>query len=149
MTHNDTKLNNIMINGADSCGIDLDTVMPGSVLADFGDAIRYGASTGAEDERDLDKVFLRLDMFESFTKGFIDGLCGSLTPYEIESFPMGAYIITLELSMRFLEDYLKGDKYFRISYPDQNLARTRKHLKLALDMEAKMEDMKAIVKKYI
>ena len=149
VAHNDTKLNNIMINGSDSCVIDLDTVMPGSVLADFGDAIRFGAATGAEDDRDLENVHVRLEMFESFTKGFLDGLGGSLVPYEIESFPMGAYIMTLELSMRFLEDYLNGDKYFRISYPDHNLVRARKQLALVADMETKMDDMLAIVKKYV
>lgn len=149
VTHNDTKLNNIMVNGQTTCVIDLDTVMPGSVLADFGDAIRFGASTGAEDERDLSSVTLRLDMFESFTRGFIDGAGGLLTPYEIESFPMGAYLMTLELGIRFLEDYLNGDKYFRISSPDHNLARARKQLKLVEEMEAKMDGMNSIVEKYI
>ena len=149
VTHNDTKLNNIMINGDSSCVIDLDTVMPGSVLADFGDAIRFGASNSKEDESDLSKVYLRLDMFESFTKGFVEQLGDSLTRYEIESFPMGAYLMTLELAMRFLGDYLNGDKYFRILYPEHNLVRARKQIKLVEDMEKKMPQMQKIVNKYI
>ena len=148
VTHNDTKLNNIMVNGQRTCVIDLDTVMPGSVLADFGDAIRFGASTGAEDERDLSRVSLRLDMFESFTKGFIEGSGGLLTEYEILSLPKGAYLMTLEVGIRFLEDYINGDKYFRISSPDHNLARARKQLRLVEKIEEKMDEMNDIVKRY-
>ena len=152
VTHNDTKLNNIMMDratGEGICVIDLDTVMPGSVLADFGDSIRFGASSAAEDETDLDKVYCRLDMFESFAKGFIEGLEGSLTESEIRALPMGALILTYETGIRFLSDYLDGDVYFRVAHPNHNLDRARNQFKLVADMEAKMDEMKAIVEKYI
>ena len=152
VTHNDTKLNNIMmdpVTGEGRCVIDLDTVMPGSVLADFGDAIRFCASNAAEDETDLDKVYLRLDIFEGFTKGFIEGLEGSLTKDEILAFPMGAYILTYEQAIRFLGDYLGGDIYFRTNYPEHNLDRARNQMKLLTDIESKMDEMNRIIKKYI
>lgn len=152
VTHNDTKLNNIMMDPETNegrCVIDLDTVMPGSVLADFGDAIRFGASSAAEDETDLDKVFVRLEMVESFAKGFIGGLEGSLTKDEVMALPMGAYLLTLETGMRFLGDYLNGDVYFRIHRPKHNLDRARNQFKLVADMEAKMDEMNEIIKKYI
>lgn len=152
VTHNDTKLNNIMMDresGEGICVIDLDTVMPGSVLADFGDSIRFGASSAAEDETDLDKVYCRLDMFEAYAKGFIKGLEGSLTESEIRALPMGALILTYETGIRFLSDYLDGDVYFRTSYPDHNLDRARNQFKLVADMEEKMDEMMAIVEKYI
>ena len=152
VTHNDTKLNNIMMDPETDegrCVIDLDTVMPGSVLADFGDAIRFGASSAAEDETDLDKVFVRLEMFEGFAKGFVEGLEGSLTKDEVLSLPMGAYILTLEQAMRFLGDYLNGDTYFRVHYPAHNLDRARNQMKLVADMETKMDEMNSIIKKYI
>ena len=131
------------------CVIDLDTVMPGSVLNDFGDAIRFGASSAAEDEVDLSKVYMRLDMFEQFTKGFLEGLDGSLAPEEIRAFPMGAIILTFETGMRFLTDYLNGDVYFRISRDRHNLERARNQFKLVQDMESKLAEMNAIVEKYI
>ena len=152
VTHNDTKLNNIMLDnetGEGICVIDLDTVMPGSVLADFGDSIRFGASSAAEDETDLDKVFVRLEMFDAFAKGFIEGLDHSLTEQEILSLPMGAYILTLETGIRFLTDYLNGDTYFRTAYAQHNLDRARNQFKLVLDMESKMEQMNEIIKKYL
>ncbi len=152
VTHNDTKLNNIMIDresGEGICVIDLDTVMPGSVLADFGDSIRFGASSAAEDETDLSKVYCRLDMFEAFAAGFIEGLEGSLSRREIRALPMGALILTYETGIRFLSDYLDGDVYFRTSYPEHNLDRARNQFKLVADMEAKMDEMRAIVEKYI
>ena len=152
VTHNDTKLNNIMMDpatGEGRCVIDLDTVMPGSVLADFGDAIRFGASSAAEDETDLDKVYMRLDMFESYAKGFIDGLKGSLTKDEIRALPMGAYMLTYEQAIRFLGDYLNGDTYFRTHYPEHNLDRARNQMKLVADMESKMDEMNRIIEKYI
>ena len=152
VTHNDTKLNNIMIDdrtGDGICVIDLDTVMPGSVLADFGDAIRFGASSTAEDETDLEKVHLKLDAFDAFTKGFIEGLNHSLTAEEINALPMGAYLMTLEVGLRFLTDYLGGDTYFRIAYPEHNLDRARNQLKLVADMEEKMSEMQKIVKNYL
>lgn len=152
VTHNDTKLNNIMMDratGEGICVIDLDTVMPGSVLADFGDSIRFGASSAVEDETDLDKVYCRLDMFESYAKGFIEGLEGSLTESEIRALPMGALILTYETGIRFLSDYLDGDTYFRVAHPNHNLDRARNQFKLVADMEAKMDEMMAIVEKYI
>lgn len=152
VTHNDTKLNNIMMDkrtGEGICVIDLDTVMPGSVLADFGDSIRFGASSAAEDETDLSKVYCRLDMFEAFAKGFIEGLEGSLRESEIRALPMGALILTYETGIRFLSDYLDGDVYFRTAYPDHNLDRARNQFKLVADMEEKMDEMKKIVEKYI
>lgn len=152
VTHNDTKLNNIMIDkatGEGICVIDLDTVMPGSVLADFGDSIRFGASSAKEDETDLDKVYCRLDMFEAYAKGFIEGLEGSLLESEIRALPMGALILTYETGIRFLTDYLDGDVYFRTEYPNHNLDRARNQFKLVADMEAKMDEMRAIVEKYI
>lgn len=152
VTHNDTKLNNIMVDresGEGICVIDLDTVMPGSVLADFGDSIRFGASSAAEDETDLDKVYCRLDMFEAYAKGFIQGLEGSLSESEIKALPMGALILTYETGIRFLSDYLDGDVYFRTEYPNHNLDRARNQFKLVADMEKKMDEMNAIVAKYL
>lgn len=152
VTHNDTKLNNILldkITGEPVCVIDLDTVMPGSVLFDFGDAIRFGASSAAEDETDLDAVYMREDMFDAFSRGFISGLEGSLTEAEILALPMGAMIITLETGIRFLTDYLNGDTYFRIHYPTHNLDRARNQFKLVADMGQKMPRMLTTVKKYL
>lgn len=152
VTHNDTKLNNILIDkatGKPICIIDLDTVMPGSVLFDFGDAIRFGASSAAEDEKDLSAVFMREDMFEAFAGGFIGGLEGSLTDTEILELPMGALVITLETGIRFLTDYLDGDTYFRTHYPEHNLDHARNQFKLVADMEEKMPEMLKTVKKYL
>lgn len=152
VTHNDTKLNNILIDtatGKPICVIDLDTVMPGSVLFDFGDAIRFGASSAAEDEKDLDAVYMREDMFEAFARGFVGGLEGSLGAEEISELPMGALVITLETGLRFLADYLDGDTYFRIHYPEQNLDRARNQFRLVADMEEKMPGMCDIIKKYL
>ena len=151
VTHNDTKLNNVMIDkatGKGICVIDLDTVMPGLAIHDFGDSIRFGASTAAEDEQDLDKVWCDMELFEIYTKGFIEGCGGQLTEKEIEMLPMGAMAITYECGMRFLTDYLQGDTYFKIHRDGQNLDRARTHIKLVQDMEAKWDTMNAIVKKY-
>lgn len=152
VTHNDTKLNNILMDsqtGEPACIIDLDTIMPGSVLFDFGDAIRFGASSAAEDETDLSKVYMRVDAFDAFARGFVRGLEGSLSQDEISELPMGALVITLETGIRFLTDYLNGDTYFRIGYPDHNLDRARNQFALVRDMEAKLPLMREIVKKYI
>ncbi len=152
VTHNDTKLNNILVDkatGEGICVIDLDTVMPGSMLYDFGDSIRFGASTAAEDEKDLDKVWMDLELFEQYVKGYLETLGDSITPKEIELLPFSAKLLTLECGSRFLADYLNGDTYFRIHYPEQNLDRARTQLKLVADMESKMDQMAAIVKKYI
>lgn len=148
VTHNDTKLNNIMIDnftGRGICVIDLDTVMPGLAVNDFGDSIRFGASTAAEDEKDLTKVSCDMVLFKLYTRGFIEGCGGSLTKTEIEMLPMGAKLMTLECGIRFLTDYLQGDTYFKIHRENHNLDRCRTQLKLVADMEAKWEQMQEIV----
>ena len=134
--------------GKGLCVIDLDTVMPGLAINDFGDSIRFGASTAAEDEIDLDKVTCSMDLFDIYTKGFIEGCKGSLTAKEIEMLPMGAKVMTYECGMRFLTDYLEGDVYFKIHRENHNLDRARTQFKLVADMEAKWETMKEIVAKY-
>lgn len=136
VTHNDTKLNNVMLDdktGKGVCVIDLDTVMPGLAMNDFGDAIRYGASTAAEDERDLSEVSCSMELFSLFTKGFLEGCGGSLTPEETALLPMGAKVMTYECGMRFLMDYLQGDRYFKIHRDGQNLDRARTQLTLVAD----------------
>lgn len=151
VTHNDTKLNNILFDAASRkalCIIDLDTVMPGLSLYDFGDSIRTGASTGAEDERDLTKVELNLSLFETFTEGFLKGCAGSLTPLEIKLLPMGAKLMTYECGIRFLTDYLLGDVYFRIHRENHNLERARTQFKLVADMERKWQKMADIVSRF-
>ena len=151
VTHNDTKLNNIMIDnqtGKGICVIDLDTVMPGLAMHDFGDAIRFGANTAAEDEKDLDKVWFDLNLFDIYTKGFIEGCAGRLTDKEIELLPMGAKVMTFECGMRFLTDYLQGDTYFKVHREGHNLDRCRTQFKLVEDMEQKWATMQDIVKKY-
>ena len=148
VTHNDTKLNNILMDNKTNdgvCIIDLDTVMPGSVLYDFGDAIRFGASNALEDEKDLNKVFFRTDMFEAFAKGYICGTRGAMTEREIEYMPLGAQIITFETGLRFLTDYLENDVYFKTSYSDHNLVRAKNQFKLVHDLETRMNEFKNIV----
>ena len=152
VTHNDTKLNNVLFStetGEAICVIDLDTVMPGFAAHDFGDAIRFGASTGAEDETDLSKVSCSMELFEAYLDGFLAGCRGSLTRKEIETLPMGAKIMTLEVGMRFLTDYLEGDVYFKTHRKGHNLERSRTQLKLVADMENKWDIMNDIVKKYM
>ena len=151
VTHNDTKLNNIMIDDVTHkgiCVIDLDTVMPGLSLNDFGDSIRFGASTAAEDEQDISKVSCDLHLFEVYVKGFLEGCGGALTDLEVEMLPMGAILMTFECGMRFLADHLEGDHYFRIHRENHNLDRARTQFKLVWDMEQKLSEMKAIVQKY-
>lgn len=151
VTHNDTKLNNILLDSATDkglCVIDLDTVMPGLAMNDFGDSIRSGASTAEEDEQDLSKVSCDMELFDIYTKGFIDGCHGKLTEKEIELLPMGAKVMTYECGMRFLADYLQGDVYFKIHSEGQNLDRARTQFKLVADMEDKWQIMQEIVKKY-
>ena len=144
VTHNDTKINNILFDvNSDKaiCVIDLDTVMPGSSAYDFGDAIRFGASTTAEDDPDFSNVSLNLDLYEQFTRGFIAGAEGLLLEEELSLLPYGAYIMTLELIVRFLTDYLNGDEYFKIKYPAHNLVRSRNQMHLLKDMERKWDRM--------
>ena len=151
VTHNDTKLNNIMIDdktGKGICVIDLDTVMPGLAMNDFGDSIRFGANHSAEDEQDLSKVNFDLGLFEAYTRGFLTGCAGSLTPAELEYLPWGAKLMTLECGIRFLTDYLEGDHYFATHREGQNLDRCRTQFKLVSDMEKAWDDMAAVVKKY-
>ncbi len=151
VTHNDTKMSNVLFDKKTKehlSVIDLDTVMPGLVAFDFGDAIRVCASTGKEDERDLDKVALDITKYEAFTKGFVGAVKDSLIPAEKETLALGAVAMTVECGMRFLTDYINGDKYFKIHYPDQNLVRARCHLVLARDMIAHLDEMQAIVDKY-
>ncbi len=149
VTHNDTKLNNILIDentNKSICVIDLDTVMPGSVLFDFGDAIRVGASTAAEDEVDLEKVKLDLELFEAFTKGFLTHTKDILVEKEIDNLVESARIITLECGMRFLTDYLEKDIYFKIGYTNHNLVRARTQFKLVEEIEENYESLEQIVK---
>ncbi len=151
VTHNDTKSNNVMLDANTRkalCVIDLDTVMPGFSVTDFGDSIRFGASTAAEDEKDLSKVWLDLEMFKIYTEGFLEGCAGGLLPEEIMLMPEGAKMMTIECGMRFLADYLSGDTYFKTAYDDHNLVRCRTQLKLVADMEKHWQEMKDIVSKY-
>ena len=149
VTHNDTKLNNVMFDNATNegiCVVDLDTVMPGLSLYDFGDAIRFGASTAAEDEKDLDKVHFSPEYFAAYAEGYLSEAGKSLTKKEIEYLPFSSKLMTLECGMRFLGDYINGDTYFKTEYPEHNLVRARTQLKLVEEMEQQMDNMKAIVK---
>ena len=151
VTHNDTKLNNILFDintGAPICVVDLDTIMPGYSVNDFGDSIRFGATTALEDETDLSLVNFDISLYELYVKGFIEGAKGGLTEGELEMLPIGAIMMTFECGMRFLADYLNGDTYFRIHRPGHNLDRARNQFKLVSDMESRLDEMKAIVKKY-
>lgn len=148
VTHNDTKLSNILIDeesGKAICIIDLDTVMPGLAAFDFGDSIRACASTAAEDEADLTKVHFDLARFEAYTKGFLSSVGNALTPLELETLPDGAQLMTFEVGIRFLADYLNGDVYFKTSYPEHNLVRARNQFKLVEEMEAAGPQMKKMV----
>ena len=149
VTHNDTKLNNVLLDRVTRkalCVLDLDTVMPGLSLYDFGDSIRFGAATAAEDEQDLSKMELDLHLFEVYTRGYLEA-ANALTDTEIAMLPRGALAVTLELATRFLKDYLDGDLYFKTTYPEHNLVRARTQMKLARDMQQKWEDMNRIVAK--
>ena len=147
VTHNDTKLNNVMLSEAERkpmCVIDLDTTMPGLSAYDFGDSIRFGAATAAEDEKDLSKMEMDLDLFRIFTRGFLTA-CPGLTEEERKALPLGAMTMTLECGVRFLTDYLDGDHYFGIHRPEHNLDRCRTQFKLVTDMESKWDEMMKIV----
>ncbi len=151
VTHNDTKLNNVMIddNSREAiCVIDLDTVMPGLAVHDFGDSIRFGANTADEDEPDVSKVSLSIELFDAYTKGFVRGCKGSLTDRELDMLPMGAIAMTLECGIRFLTDYIQGDTYFKISREKQNLDRARCQFALVKDMKDKLHLMNETVGKY-
>ena len=148
VTHNDTKLNNVLIDEDTQegiCIIDLDTTMPGLAIYDFGDSIRFGANHSAEDEKDLGKVNFDIDLYARYTRGFLQGAQGIFTETELSYLPWGAKLMTLECGIRFLTDYLDGDNYFRIHYPQQNLDRCRTQFKLVRDMEDKWEQMLQVV----
>ncbi len=148
VTHNDTKLNNILMDaqsGEARAVIDLDTIMPGSMLFDFGDSIRFGASTAAEDEKDLNKVHFDIELFKAYAEGYVGAVKDSITKKEAELLPYGAYLMTIECGMRFLTDYLAGDTYFATKYAEHNLVRCRTQIRLAGEMEEQFERMGTII----
>ena len=150
VTHNDTKLNNILMDEKTNEAraiVDLDTIMPGSMLYDFGDSIRFGASTADEDEPDIDKVHFDIDLFSAYAEGFCPEVKDSITDAEIELLPYSGYLLTIECGMRFLTDYLSGDTYFATKYPEHNLVRTRTQVRLASEMEQQFEPMLDICRK--
>lgn len=149
VTHNDTKLNNVLLDPnshAPLCVLDLDTVMPGLSAYDFGDSIRFGAATAAEDEPDPSKMKLDIELFQAFARGFLEG-APSLTEEEVKALPLGAFTMTLECGTRFLADYLNGDTYFRTHYPEHNLVRARTQMALCADMLARWDEMDAVIEK--
>ncbi len=151
VTHNDTKCNNVMLDAqthAALCVIDLDTVMPGFSVCDFGDAIRFGGNTAAEDEPDVSKVHLDLNFYDIYTRGFVIGCGGYLEPSEFDLLAAGAKMMTLECGMRFLTDYLMGDVYFKTAYPTHNLVRCHTQIQLAADMERNYAKMQEIAGRY-
>ena len=148
VTHNDTKLNNILMDdktGEARAVIDLDTIMPGSMLFDFGDSIRFGASTAAEDEKDLSKVHFDINLFKAYAEGYCGAVKSSITKREAELLPYGSYLMTIECGMRFLTDYLSGDTYFATKYEGHNLVRCRTQIQLAAEMEAQFKQMGEII----
>lgn len=148
VTHNDTKINNVLFNPETNepmVIIDLDTVMPGLLGHDFGDAIRFAANYAEEDCADLDKVGLNLDIFRAFTEGFMSETLQFMTEKEIETLPLSCFVLAVELASRFLADYLNGDRYFTIKYPEHNIVRTKCQIALAKDMLVKMEEMEKII----
>ncbi len=151
VTHNDTKVNNVLINSKTNtaiCVLDLDTLMPGSALYDYGDGIRSSVTLTTEDEPNLDKVQLSIERFEAFTSGYLEGARDVLTPLEIQLLPMSAILMTLECGMRFLADYLEGDVYFKTHTEDHNLRRARTQFKLVEEMTFNYERLQEIVAKY-
>ena len=149
VTHNDTKISNVLFNKADGsmlCMIDLDTVMTSTSLNDFGDAIRIYANTGAEDEKDLDKVELDMEMFKAYTEGYLHERKASMVQSELDYLAFSARYITFEQVLRFLMDYIDGDRYYKIAYPDHNLVRTKAQYKLLQSMEGKYEQMLKIIR---
>lgn len=152
VTHNDTKLNNILFDEKTKkslCVIDLDTIMPGSLLYDFGDSIRYGCNTASESEKDLSLVNFNVEYFKAYLEGYLSQTKAIMTKDEIENLAFSPILMTFECGMRFLDDYLDGDHYFRTDYQEHNLIRARTQFKLVLEMEKKYEEMKGIVKSMI
>lgn len=150
MTHNDTKLNNVLLDrhtGKALCVIDLDTVMPGLSVTDYGDSIRFGASTAAEDERDLSKVALSLPLLKAYTQGFLSACGDSLTKNEVENLCDGAKMMTLECGVRFLADHMAGDTCFHVHREGHNLDRCRTQFKMVREMEEHWDEMRRIVRR--
>ncbi len=150
ITHNDTKINNVMLDEETDdavCVIDLDTVMPGSVLYDFGDMVRTATCMAREDEEDLSKVRMEMPFFESLAEGYLDAAHGFLTQREVEFMPFSGWLITTEIGIRFLTDYLDGDKYFRTEKPEHNLIRARNQLKLAQSIDSQLISMGKYVRR--
>ncbi len=151
VTHNDTKFNNVMIDdqtGEGICIVDLDTVMPGLSVYDFGDAVRSMSNTAAEDEPDLSRVSFDLDVYRNYVHGYLDAAGGILVHREIEQLPFSAILMTLECGMRFLTDHLQGDTYYKIHRQDHNLDRCRTQFKLVMEMENQFDLMVEIIEKY-
>ena len=149
VTHNDTKINNVLFDSRDNSAlvvIDLDTVMPGLIGHDFGDAIRFAANFVEEDCPDYDKAGVDLDVFRAFAQGFLSQTATALTENEIRTLAMSCFCLTAELAVRFLDDYIRGDPYFKILYPEHNLVRTRCQIALAKDMLRKMDQMDGIIR---
>ena len=149
VTHNDTKLNNILFDDVTNegiCVIDLDTIMPGFSLYDFGDAIRFGGNTTREDDDNLDNVNISLELFESYAEGFLSASAKAFTIDEVENLAFSAKLMTLECGIRFLTDYLDGDVYFRTHYEGHNLVRARNQFKLVYEIEQNMDAMNEIVR---
>ncbi len=151
INHCDTKVNNILFDNEDRvlCVVDLDTVMPGYVLSDFGDFIRTGANTGAEDDKNLDNVGVDLAIFEAYTKGYLEKATTFLTEVEVENLAFGAKLLTYMQTVRFFTDYIDGDTYYKIAYPEHNLVRTRAQFKLLLSLEENFQEMQRIVKEAV
>lgn len=152
VTHNDTKSNNVLLDnvtGKAICVIDLDTVMAGSVLYDYGDAIRFGASTAAEDEEDVSKIALDMEKAKAFTRGFIEETNGFLTNEELLNLPLGIKVLTCELAIRFLTDYIDGDVYFKVNSPDHNLIRARAQIALFNDIKRREQELQEMTERYI
>ena len=149
ITHNDTKFNNVLLDENDQakCVIDLDTVMPGYVAYDFGDAIRSIVNTAAEDEKDLSKITINLSLFEAYTRGYLEEAIDFLTDTEISSLADGVLLLPYSQTVRFLTDYIDGDKYYKIDFPEHNMQRTLAQLQLFKQLEENYEEMKDIVKK--
>jgi len=151
VTHNDTKFNNILFDQKDNavCIVDLDTVMPGTVLFDFGDAIRTGANRAVEDESDLGKVSIDIDLFEAYSKGYMEIACRFLNPEEVSNLAFSAKFMTFIIGLRFLTDHIDGDKYYRIHFPGHNIQRARSQFRLLETMEQKFDKMKAIIARIV
>lgn len=150
VTHNDTKLNNILFDmdtNEGICVIDLDTIMPGLSLYDFGDAIRFGGNTTYEDDENLDNVKISVELFECFARGFLSSCAKALTKTEVDCLAFSAKLMTYECGVRFLTDYLDGDVYFKTKYPEHNLVRARNQFRLVEEIEKHLPEMNAIVEK--